>query len=92
MSDELIPQYKPELSLEQLQARVEQLERQLLIHAIDIEGISKRVPDSNIISPNFLKRAFTVWGHYVVAGFIIAIPMFCIMMTLALLTGLFSQY
>ena len=85
MSDELIPQYKPELSLEQLQARVEQLERQLLIHAIDIEGISKRVPD-------FLKRAFTVWGHYVVAGFIIAIPMFCIMMTLALLTGLFSQY
>lgn len=92
MSDELVPQYKLELSLEQLQSRVEKLERQLQINSIDIEGISKRVPDSNIISPNFLKRAFTVWGHYVVAGFIIAIPMFCIMMALALLTGLFSQY
>ena len=92
MSDELIQQSEPELSLEQLQARIEQLERQLQINSIDIEGINKRVPDSNIISPNFLKRAFTVWGHYVVAGFIIAIPMFCIMMALALLTGLFSQY
>ena len=92
MSDELVPQYKLELSLEQLQSRVEKLERQLQINSIDIEGINKRVPDSNIISPNFLKRAFTVWGHYVVAGFIIAIPMFCIMMALALLTGLFSQY
>ena len=78
MSDELIPRYQGELSLEQLQSRLEQLERQLQVQSIDIEGVSKRVPYSNIISPNFLKRAFTAYGHVMVAGLIIAVPLYCL--------------
>jgi len=78
MSDELIPRYQGELSLEQLQSKVEQLERQLQVNSIDIENISKRVPDTNIINPNFLKRAFTVYGHVIVAGLIIAVPIYCL--------------
>ena len=82
MSNELIQQSEPKLSLEQLQARVEHPESQLQVQSIDIEGISKRVPDSNIISPNFLKRAFTAYGYVLVAGLIIAVPLYCIVFVL----------
>ena len=85
MSDELIPRYQGELSLEQLQSKVEQLERQLQVNSIDIESISKRVPNSHIISPNFLKRAFTAYGHVMVAGLIIAVPLYCIIFFLTAL-------
>ena len=85
MSNELIQQSEPKLSLEQLQARVEQIERHLQINSIDIEGISKRVPDSNIINLNFLKRAFTVYGHVMVATLIIAVPLYCLVFVLTAL-------
>jgi hypothetical protein len=32
-----------------------------------------RLPQTNLLNPNFLKRAFTVWGHYFVAQFIIGL-------------------
>lgn len=35
--------------------------------------ISGSVPNTGLFSRNFLKRAFTVWGHYFVAQLIIAI-------------------
>lgn len=34
----------------------------------------KMLPKTNLISPKFLRRAFTVWGHSFVAGLIISIP------------------
>jgi hypothetical protein len=85
MSGELIPRYQGELSLEQLQAKVDKIERQLQVQSIDIEGISKRVPDTNIINPNFLKCAFTVYGHVIVAGLIIAVPIYCLVFFLTAL-------
>ena len=36
----------------------------------------KRIPDSNIVSDSFLKRAFAVWGHNFVAQLIISIPIY----------------
>ena len=30
-------------------------------------------PSTNLIDPNFLKRAFTVWGHFFVANLIVGI-------------------
>jgi len=40
------------------------------------------IPNSDIMSPNFLSRAFAVWGHYFVAQLIIAIPIYIIILLL----------
>jgi flagellar biosynthesis protein FliR len=92
MSDELIPKNEAELSLAEVKTKIEMLEEQLLLQSIEIETLNSRIPDSNIISPNFLKRAFTVWGHYVVAGFIIAIPFMCLSMLFVLVLAFFGEY
>lgn len=72
-----------EETLEQLSMKLEQLEDQIATLSDENEALRERIPDTNLISPKFLNRAFTVWGHYIVAGFIIAIPFMC-------LTGLFA--
>ena len=48
-----------------------------------------RVSHSSLFSPNLLVRAFTVYGYYLLAGFIIAIPLIgCyLMLVLALALG-----
>ena len=35
--------------------------------------VSAHLPKTNLISPNFFKRAFAVWGHFFVANLIIGI-------------------
>jgi hypothetical protein len=77
--------------MKELQSKMILLEEQVQAQAEELELLSERIPDSLIISPNFLKRAFTVWGHYVVAGFIIALPFMCITMFIAFMTIIFSQ-
>ena len=91
MTDNLDPGTTTLLTLQQLQNKVDLLEDQLQAQSVELELLNERIPDSNIISPNFLKRAFTVWGHYVVAGFIIAIPFMCLTFGFAMLAAIFSQ-
>jgi len=91
MSEELNSQPTPAISLEQVQEALSDLQIQLQFQKDELEALKERIPDSNIISPNFLKRAFTVWGHYVVAGFLVAIPFICLSMMFAVLVALFSQ-
>jgi hypothetical protein len=46
--------------------------------------VSRYIPQTNLISPGFLKRAFAVWGHFFVAniiiGTIVGISYACLMM------------
>jgi hypothetical protein len=48
--------------------------------------VSRILPRSNLFSPNFLKRAFTIWGHFFIAnliiGIIVGIAYACLMMVL----------
>ncbi len=77
-----------QIQLGQLKSQIDLLQEQFKAQEIELAELKDRIPDSNIISPKFLNRAFTVWGHYVVAGFIIAIPfifltsLFVVVMTL----------
>lgn len=91
MSEESISQPTPGKSMEEVQEALSDLQIQLQFQKDELEALKERIPDSNIISPNFLKRAFTVWGHYVVAGFLVAIPFICLSMMFAVLVALFSQ-
>ncbi len=47
------------------------------------------LPNTNIVHPNFFKRAFTVWGHYFAAQFIISIPF--ILLQVCLIIAAFSN-
>jgi hypothetical protein len=42
------------------------------------------LPKTGLLSPSFIQRAFTVWGHYFVAQLIISIPIVCIYFILIL--------
>jgi hypothetical protein len=37
-----------------------------------------RLPNTALVSPHFITRAFTVWGHFLVAQLIIALPLYLI--------------
>ena len=80
-----------QFQLGQLKSQIEQLQGQLDAQDNELADLKDRIPDSNIISPKFLNRAFTIWGHYVVAGFIIAIPIICLTSLFALVMILITQ-
>ena len=44
--------------------------------------------DSWLYSDSFLKRAFAIWGHYIVANLIIGAAIFVVMMLMMLIFGL----
>jgi hypothetical protein len=48
--------------------------------------VSRSLPQTNILSAGFLKRAFAVWGHFFVAnliiGVIVGVVYACLMMVL----------
>ena len=91
MSESSISPEGLQIQLGQLNSQIEQLQEQLQAQANELAELKDRIPNSNIISPKFLNRAFTVWGHYVVAGFIIAIPFICLTILFAVVMMLFSQ-
>ena len=62
------------------------------MQSLELETLVQRVPDSLIISPNFLKRAFTVYGHSMVAGLIVAVPIWCISLAIFFLIGMASEF
>ena len=68
--------------LAKLEDRVALLESQnnsLSRTITDLGGdAGKLLPKTSLISPNFIQRAFAVWGHYFVAQLIISIPFTCL--------------
>ncbi len=48
------------------------------------------LPETWLLSPNLLKRAFGVYGHNLLAGFLIAIPLLCIYVFLIMVFGVVS--
>jgi len=79
------------LSLERrimhLEEQLIQMEKQMQAQTSSLQAIRESLPNSGILSQKFLTRAFTVYGHMLVAGLLIAIPFYCL---IALLGGLSS--
>ena len=67
--------------IENLKNRVKDLEQP--------SGKAEKIPRTNLLSENFLTRAFTVWGHSFVAGIIIAIPFWVLGLVIAVMVGAF---
>ncbi|HSQ27009.1 MAG TPA: hypothetical protein VLM80_07775 [Anaerolineales bacterium] len=63
-------------------AHIQELQRQIAAQAYRIAELETRLPQTNLISPNFLTRAFAVWGHYFVSNLILGIIFGCIGMAI----------
>lgn len=64
-----------------LVARVQQLEMQAATRQ------AAGTPNIKMLSPNFLTRAFAVWGHNFVASLLIGIAVSCVMTIIGLILG-----
>ncbi|MBA3075603.1 MAG: hypothetical protein FP831_18555 [Anaerolineae bacterium] len=64
-----------------LVARVQQLEMQAANRQ------ASGTPNIKMLSPNFLARAFAVWGHNFVASLLIGIALSCVMSVIGLILG-----
>ena len=64
-----------------LVARVQQLEGQALVKQ------NANVPNIKLLSPNFLTRAFAVWGHLFVSNLLISIAVSCLLLIFGLIMG-----
>lgn len=54
------------------------------------QWLQKLLPQTSLLSPSFIRRAFTVWGHYFVAQLIIsagALVIYLLVMVIILATG-----
>ena len=82
-----------------LENRIRELETELGTMILDLDETRKRLselenqlPDSLIISPNFLKRSFAIFGHYFVVNILIALPLICFSIAMMLLLASFGVY
>jgi hypothetical protein len=64
-----------------LVARVQQLEQ------LAASRPPTDLPNTSLISKNFLTRAFAVWGHYFVSSLLIGIGFSCISLIIGLIIG-----
>ena len=71
----------PDLTPEQMQTKILELEDQLnrlRDEIVNNQFNRNSLPKTNLLSPNFLTRAFAVYGHTLVAGLIVGIIFYCI--------------
>ena len=68
-----------------LESRIVQLENQVQQFDIlatqqqaVITTLSNKLPNTLLISPSFLARAFTVWGHAIAAQLMVTVPLYCL--------------
>jgi len=73
-----------ELTTELADTKHEITELRQQIEYLERRTEHKALPDTMLLDHSFLKRAFAVYGHTIVAGLIIALPFYCLFFFLAL--------
>lgn len=75
--------------IEELNRKIDGLENK--VKALENKLNEIRMPDTALLSNNFLTRAFAVLGHYIVAGLIISLPIYGIGIIVVLITAFGSR-
>ena len=70
-----------------LEAQVQRLSELLVNKDLEVEVLTRRLPNTWLLDPSYWKRAFTAYAYVTVVGFIIGLPFFCISIILALMLG-----
>ena len=68
--------------IETLRNRITELEK-------SATGLRK-LPDTMLLSESFMTRAFAVFGHNFVVGMMIAVPIWLMLLVIAVFMGVFS--
>ena len=74
-----------------LEAQIQRMNELLVNKDLEVEVLSRRLPNTWLLDPSYWKRAFTAYAYVTVVGFIIGLPFFCISVILALVLGVPSQ-
>jgi hypothetical protein len=74
-----------------LEAQVQRLSELLVNKDLEVEVLSRRLPNTWLLDPSYWKRAFTAYAYVTVVGLVIGIPFFCISVILALMLGVPAQ-
>jgi hypothetical protein len=74
-------------TLQQTNEEIVQLRRRVDLLESGLRLNQRRLPDTWLLSNNFLKRAFGVYGHYLVAGLIIGAIIFACSLLVFLAAG-----
>ena len=72
--------------LEKANAKIISLHRRLM--RIEKGKSRTGLPNTMILSPSFLKRAFAVYGHVLAAGFIIMLPFYILIFIFSILANI----
>ena len=73
--------------LARLRQRIEALERDTDLTAT-LDGSRDPLPQTMLLSDSFLKRAFAVLGHYLVASLIVVVPIYILIFIIAMALGM----
>jgi hypothetical protein len=73
--------------LQQLEARLQEFETKLPEQPDALEALPEGLPDTQLLSTNFLRRAFAIWGHMIVAQLIITVPFYCLFFLMGILSN-----
>lgn len=65
----------------------QQLQQQLGHMASRIATLESRQPNTSLLSPNFLTRAFSIWGYNFVASLMIGVVVWCITFAILMAAG-----
>lgn len=70
-----------------LNLQVHNLQLALQQQQATVAALQARIPNSAVVSPKFLNRAFAIWGHTLVAGLIIGFVFYCGVFILMMVFG-----
>jgi len=70
-----------------LEAQIQRLNELLVNKDLEVEVLSRRLPNTWLLDPSYWKRAFTAYAYVTVVGFIIGIPISCLILIFSLLLG-----
>ena len=62
---------------------VQKLRSEVLSLRNNLAGTNNTLPQTDVVSPSFFRRAFAIWGHYLFAQLVIAIAVFGIIVILS---------
>lgn len=65
-----------------------ELQRQLAVQARRIAELEARLPQTKLVSPKFLTRAFAVWGHFFVSNLLLSVIFSCIGLAIGIAVSL----
>jgi hypothetical protein len=72
--------------INELQSQIKVLEERV-VSTERRQSMLPDIPQTALLSPSFLTRAFAVLGHYMVAGLIITIPIYIVLFIILLAVG-----